>query len=74
MLEKAIRIICEYQGIPASDISIDSRLVNDLSLSSYDVVGLIGKFEEEFGIEVPDRQIRYMVTVGDIVTFIERCL
>ena len=35
------------------------------------VVSLVGKFEDEFDIEVPDRKIKLMKTVDDIVKFIE---
>lgn len=71
MLEKIISIISEYQDIPADTIQADSHLVNDLGFTSYDVVSLVGKFEDEFDIEVPDRKIKLMKTVDDIVKFIE---
>ena len=71
MLDKVISIICEYQDIPADTIHADSHLVNDLGFTSYDVVSLVGKFEDEFDIEVPDRKIKLMKTVDDIVKFIE---
>lgn len=71
MLDKVISIISEYQDIPADTIHADSHLVNDLGFTSYDVVSLVGKFEDEFDIEVPDRKIKRMKTVDDIVKFIE---
>ena len=71
MLEKIISIISEYQDIPADTIHADSHLVNDLGFTSYDVVSLVGKFEDEFDIEIPDRKIKLMKTVDDIVKFIE---
>ena len=71
MLDKVISIISEYQDIPADTIHADSHLVNDLGFTSYDVVSLVGKFEDEFDIEVPDRKIKLMKTVDDIVRFIE---
>ena len=71
MLDKVISIISEYQDIPADTIRADSHLVNDLGFTSYDVVSLVGKFEDEFDIEVPDRKIRLLKTIQDIVNFIE---
>ena len=71
MLDRVISIISEYQDIPADTIHADSHLVNDLGFTSYDVVSLVGKFEDEFDIEVPDRKIKLMKTVDDIVKFIE---
>ena len=71
MFEKIISIISEYQDSPADTIHAESHLVNDLGFTSYDVVSLVGKFEDEFDIEVPDRKIKLMKTVDDIVKFIE---
>ena len=53
MLDKVISIISEYQDIPADTIHADSHLVNDLGFTSYDVVSLVGKFEDEFDIDSP---------------------
>lgn len=70
MLEKVISIISEYQGIPATDINEYSQLIQDLGFTSYDVVSIVGRFEDEFDIEVPDRKIKMMKTVSDIVKFL----
>lgn len=74
MLDKVISLISEYQDIPANTIHADSHLVNDLGFTSYDVVGLVGKFEDEFDVEVPDRKIKLIKTVDDIVKFIGRAV
>ena len=74
MLDKVISIISKYQNIPADTIHSDSHLVNDLGFTSYDAVGIIGKFEDEFDIEVPDRKIKLIKTVDDIVKFIEAAM
>ena len=71
MLEQVISIISEYQGISASNIAENSQLIQDLGFTSYDVVSIVGRFEDEFDIEVPDRKIKMMKTVADIVAFIE---
>ena len=71
MLDKVISIISEYQDIPADTIHADSHLVNDLGFTAYDVVSLVGKFEDEFDFEVPDRKIRLLKTIQDIVKYLE---
>lgn len=71
MLEQVISIVSEYQGIPVSNITENSQLIQDLGFTSYDVVSIVGRFEDEFHIEVPDRKIKMMKTVADIVAFIE---
>ena len=71
MLEKVNFIISEYQGISKEEIHMESHLVNDLGFTSFDVAELVGQFEEAFNVEIPDRKIKLMKTVGDIVKYIE---
>lgn len=66
MTEKIIDIISKAQGIPKEKITPESHLIQDLGLTSYDVVSLTGRFEDEFDIEIPDRMIRSLKTVGDV--------
>ena len=74
MLDKVISIISEYQNIPTDAIHADSHLINDLGFSSFDVISLIGKFEDEFDIEILDRKIKLMKTVEDVAEFIEESM
>ncbi len=67
MEEKLIELISNYQGIEKDSISLDSKLINDLGLSSYDIVDLACQIEDEFGKEIPDDKIRGLQTVQDIV-------
>jgi acyl carrier protein len=71
MFDIVVSILGEYQNIAKEQIHADSQLVTDLGLSSFDVVSLGGRFEDEFDIEVPDRQIKKLRTVNDIVLLIE---
>ena len=71
MLNKVISILSDYLDVSPDTIKADSRLITDLGLSSYDVVCLVGRFENEFDIEISDRKIKFIKTVDDIVKFIE---
>ena len=53
------------------ELTLDDELVNDLEISSMDVLFLISSLEEEFHISVPEKAIRQMVTVGDVVQVIQ---
>jgi len=71
MLEeiKAILMkICEKEDL---EIKPESNLVLDLELNSLDVIYAVAAFEEAFKIEVPDTQIHRLVTVQDIMDFVE---
>lgn len=54
----------------AEEINEDSELVDDLEISSMDVLFLISCIEEEFNIKVPEKAIRKMFTVGDVADII----
>lgn len=72
MLEKVKKILVDYTEIPPSELTLTSNLVKDLNLSSLDVVNIVVAFEDEFGIEIPDRDIKSMTTVGDIVAYLNK--
>lgn len=72
MLEKVTAILKEYLGNEAPAITPESTLVDDLGLSSLDVINLVLTFEEEFDIEIPERVIPTMHNVGDIAAYLEK--
>ena len=72
MFEKVTAILRDYTNNADTDITMDSALVDDLGLSSLEVINIVLAFEDEFGIEIPERIIPTMHTVGDIVAYLEK--
>lgn len=58
----------------AEEITADSEILEDLEISSMDVLYLISSLEEEFHISVPEQFVRRMVTVGDAADVIGQLL
>ena len=52
------------------EITADSELIDDLGISSMDVLFLISSLETEFNIKVSEKQIRQIVTVEDVVDIV----
>ena len=71
MLEKITEILRDYTGNRELTITEASQLIADLGLSSLDVVNLIGIFEDQFDIEIPDRALKDLHTVGDVMRLAE---
>lgn len=71
MYEDVKRILQEYACIDSGIITPASNLQTDLFLNSLDVVNVIVEFEEEFGIDIDETDIRTFVTVEDVVRYIE---
>ena len=71
MLEKLKEIIKEHTGSDI-DITEDTVLLTDLGMSSFDLVQLVCAVEDEFDVEIPDKEIKNFKTVGDVIGFIEK--
>jgi acyl carrier protein len=56
------------------ELRLESRLQQDLGISSLDVVELIVRFEEVFDIAISDDDLAALVTVRDVVQTIEQRL
>ncbi len=58
--------------IEVSEIRETDELVEDLGISSMDILTLISYLEEEFDIRITERMIRRVVTVGDLVDLVQK--
>lgn len=61
-------------GIDYDKMNKDSRLMEDVGLTSISMLMLVIGIEEEFQIELPVKEASSSKTVGDIVKVIEDCL
>lgn len=71
IFEKLKKIIVEQLGASKESITMEATFVDDLSADSLDIVELIMSLEEEFEIEIPDSEAEKIVTVGDVVKYIQ---
>lgn len=71
MLEKVKSLLSEQFSIDASTITEDSKLEADLGINSLELAELAFKLEDDYGIEIDDDDIPALITVGDVVKFIE---
>ena len=71
MLDKVKEIMTRYVELDPSEIHADSRLAEDLALTSFAIMSMMGDFEEEFGITVDESELTDIHTVGDIVAYLE---
>ena len=67
-----IDILAEVAEKDKTEITRETKLVEDLELESLDIVTLVAKIEEEFKIDIPDEEIQNLLTVGDAIKFIEK--
>jgi acyl carrier protein len=69
--EKVKEIIVDELGVEPTEVTPNARFIDDLGADSLDTVELVMRFEEEFGIEIPDEEAEKILSVRDAITYIE---
>ena len=72
MLEDLRKIFETYTKKKLPELSRDSILAADLGLSSFELFDVVCEVENHFDIEIPDRVLTTLVTVGDLVDYLEK--
>ena len=68
--ERIHRIIRQQLGV--LNFSTESKLVADLGADSLDLIELLMEIEDEFGIELADEEFTELLSVGNVVEFVEK--
>ena len=71
MLEKMKEIIAEQLSVEADTVTEASSFNEDLGADSLDLFEMVMAFEEEFEVEIPSEDLEQIVTVGDVVKYLE---
>lgn len=66
MLEKVQEMLAEALNIPVEKVTPNASIVNDLGADSLDVVELLSRLEDEFGVTIPDEDVEGLKTVEDV--------
>jgi len=69
--EKVMDILAEELGVELSEIKLGSHLQDDLGADSLAVVEVVMAFEDEFDIKIPEEDTEKLLTVKDIIEYIE---
>lgn len=72
VFEKIKVILSDQFDVMEDNITLETKMVEDLGADSLDVVDLLMTIEDEFEIEIPDEDIETIKTVGDLVEYIEK--
>jgi acyl carrier protein len=67
---KIISVTAELFKKEASQISLDTHLVDDLHADSLDTVEFTLAIEDAFNIEIPDSAAGKVVTVNDVLQYV----
>ncbi len=70
--ERLVKVVTEHLGVEADKVVDSANFVDDLGADSLDQVEMVMKFEDEFGVEIPDEAAGEILTVSDAIAFIEK--
>lgn len=71
MFEKLKTILVDELSLNPDDITLGAELVNDLGINSLDLADLVFLCEDTFNVEFNDDDIHKLITVGDVVEYLE---
>ncbi len=72
MLEKVQEMLAEALNLPLNKVTPDAKIVEDLGADSLDVVELLSRLEDEFGVTIPDEDVENLKTVADVANELEK--
>jgi acyl carrier protein len=68
--EQILKVISEAAKVDVSQIKMETSFVDDLKFDSLDIVELMMKMEDDFGVEIPEEDAEGLKTVGDVIKYI----
>lgn len=71
MFDTLVDIICEFTDLDKSEITENTNIKKDLGLNSLELVNLAVEIEEEFDVDIPDKEAMGLETVADAMRLIE---
>ncbi len=72
MQQRVVKLISDATKIDAAKINAETSFVDDLNLDSLDIVELMMKMEDEFGVEIPESEAEGLRKVKDVVSYLEK--
>ena len=70
IVEKIEAVIEEATDIPCDEMEEDIALMDDLELSSLEIMTMIADLETIFKVRISENALRDFITIGDIADFI----
>lgn len=71
MFEEIKTIVAENLGVEEDSITMESSFKDDLKADSLDLFEMVMALEENYGIEIPTDDLGQLVTVADVIDYIQ---
>ena len=70
VFDKIKEILSKYIDTNLEEVTLETRLAEDLGLNSYEFMSVIGEIEEEFDVELDEREIVKLISIADLLDYI----
>lgn len=71
MFEEMKELIAEGLNIDESRITEEASFKEDLGADSLDLFELVMSLEDKYDVEIPSEELEKLLTVGDVIKYIE---
>ncbi len=72
MLDTIREVICRFVEIDPEKITEETNIRTELGLNSLELINIAVAIEDEFDVEIPDREVGNLETIGDAIRIIEK--
>lgn len=72
--KRVMKILCEVLNLKEDNLRLDASIRDDLKLDSLKQMTLFIALEDEFNRTIPPEEVTSLVTVQDIIKFIQQKL
>lgn len=71
MFEKVKELVAAQLGIDEAVIKPESNFKEDLKADSLDLFELVMSLEDEYSVSIPSEELEKLLTIQDVVSYIE---
>ncbi len=72
MIEKLKEVICRFIDIDPDSLTAETNIRTELGLNSLELVNIAVAIEDEFDVEIPDREVVNIETLADAAQLIKK--
>ncbi len=71
MYEEVKTILARQLRIAPERVTLEAQIKKDLGADSVDILQLLMRLEDDYGVVIPDQELAKFETVGDVVQFLD---
>ena len=72
VFEEIRDVVVEQLNVSPEAVKLESKIIEDLGADSLDVVELVMALEEKFDIQIPDTEAEKLISIQNVVDYIEK--